>query len=144
MTDLTPEKIQEIVDGCKGVTPGPWKWRPDGQSDERFLFLGAQNGHTVLGVDGIGEDCWIESCNEKNIFHIARLDPDTVKELCKLALESKEAFEKGRNEGLEEAAKSLDAAAKEYGVYHDWILLVHILGREAVRFRDLIKQGEGQ
>jgi len=100
---LTRDHINAILAGCEGVTPGPWR-----------------KGNVIVGTKGpsgfvrhLFENCWPKtSQGEKDLSHIARLDPDTIRDLCRLALIGLDAETRVasaetavRNAALEEAAK---------------------------------------
>lgn len=87
-------RIEEIAKGVEGVTPGPWavydgcSWRRIGTApvlgrdydDCAVLYPNvASDGHPDMNA-GRGQDTYA------NLNHIARLDPQTVSELCRLAL----------------------------------------------------------
>jgi hypothetical protein len=70
---LTDDQIIALLDGCVGVTPGPWDYDygdlqawPDGEDKECVCI-----GTVPLG---------------RNIMHIARCDPGTIAELCERLL----------------------------------------------------------
>lgn len=94
---MNTEAIEAIERGCEGVTPGPWHYRPEKYDDWGWVrasktdsLLGelvanvrsharldedALNQHRINGTDPSGPTAQ----------HIARLDPQTVLELCRLA-----------------------------------------------------------
>jgi hypothetical protein len=71
---LTDEQIKAMLEGCKGVTPGPWQllgWGPMGlygKGDLRDAEYIARFRADLI-EDG-------------NAAHIARCDPTTIAELC--------------------------------------------------------------
>lgn len=73
MSDMTEARVREILDGLEGVTPGPWK----------------PEGYVVFGdwhASGPVATVFRNSDGFPTTRHIARLDPDTVRALCTLAL----------------------------------------------------------
>jgi hypothetical protein len=101
---LTSTKVKEIAAGTEGVTPGPWERVDcDNHTDRGKVhsyavsqFDAKWSPHIVdalnSGVaservesDEDGSYVWDEQ-GEKDLAHIANCDPDTVKELCRLAL----------------------------------------------------------
>jgi len=91
MTDseaLTEARVREIMVGCEGVTPGPWT---------ACLHIGVPDAHIRAEVHGCNICDVIEGTMslrgevthadmQANAKHIGRLDPDTVRALCTLAL----------------------------------------------------------
>lgn len=112
-TELTLEQIEEIECGCEGVTPGPWE--SDSTKSEGSYGSGEDvhegfdafeviapalypGGRPVIVCDTLNSDAgaieeeWDEDGHSawdeqgrKNMAHIARLDPSTVRALCTLA-----------------------------------------------------------
>lgn len=86
-TVVSEERLREILDGCEGVTPGPWGWAV---IDASMASLGVMPdpGHGdphVLSVSPCkscrGDEWEWGKCltpNEADASHIARLDPATV------------------------------------------------------------------
>lgn len=86
---LSDDDLRAILNGCEGVTPGPWKvydgcsWRRIGTApslgrdynDCAVLYPNvASDGHPDMNA-GRGQDTYA------NLNHIARLDPTTVKSI---------------------------------------------------------------
>jgi hypothetical protein len=82
---LTEKALRDMIDGCNGVTPGPWA--ANGISSEGLVWL-------------LSYSHWIASTNltpvrsdlvKVNAAYLSRCDPDTVRsiitELLELALE---------------------------------------------------------
>jgi hypothetical protein len=79
MSDMTEARVREILNGCEGVTPGPWK------------FEGSIYENMGAGVRSIPDDrgfaqLWNSDHVALDAAHIAHCDPDTVRSLCTLAL----------------------------------------------------------
>jgi hypothetical protein len=106
---MTPDRIQEILEGCEGVTPGPWYRESTENEDEEGKFtsfsLCADDGTIAdtlnsdiatlkeeqdITEDGVFYDL-VDIVGVQNIDHLSRLDPDTVRQLCLLALKGLEA-----------------------------------------------------
>jgi hypothetical protein len=80
MSDMTEARVRAILDGCEGVTPGPWtygaqwlgaKW----PRDTDYIYL------AQVPLNDYDSPRW-----NTDAAHLARLDPDTVRALCTLAL----------------------------------------------------------
>jgi hypothetical protein len=97
---LTDDEIKALLEGCEGVTPGPWvPWgslvtRPDNDNTLAMCYP------NIVADDDPGEDL---------ATHIARCDPQTIAELCTrlLSAEAKvkelekaerAAYERGRQD----------------------------------------------
>jgi hypothetical protein len=80
MSDMTEARVREILDGLEGVTPGPWIYAPGRDGDR-----GAEVYQRINDSD-VYEGYIAEADNRPVAAHIARLDPDTVRSLCTLAL----------------------------------------------------------
>jgi hypothetical protein len=96
MTDIT-RKLDEIEAGLEGVTPGPWLSGTSGFFQRHVLAPGGVNTYTgpVWGAiatcellneaDGEGRAWRAAGKPAINAAHIARCDPDTMRELVRLA-----------------------------------------------------------
>lgn len=99
MTDQAPlsvERIKEIRAGCEGVTPGPWKvatdlpsiaimaLNPDGTGGRRVVQTPNQNNYRRSGPS----EPWLGIESFSDAGHIANCDPQTIAQLCDLALRS--------------------------------------------------------
>ena len=83
---LSVEELNEIIAGCKGVTPG--EWTADGVKNDGFTSYEVtdQNGRSICDTYNAGaaeiiqEDGrpWDEQ-GRKNMAHIARLSPERVR-----------------------------------------------------------------
>jgi hypothetical protein len=93
------ERIEAVLAGLDGVTPGPWAYRPWQYDDWGVVRAPQGNGHDlapfIAHADagrGVTEDEKAEHRRNRtdpygaNAAHIARLDPDFVLQLCTLAL----------------------------------------------------------
>lgn len=79
---VSDERLREMLAGLEGVTPGPWVW------GARYIGVGnvmlgkytpiAQTPNGMIAPDG-GQ--W-----DANAAHIARCDPDTMRQVLTLAL----------------------------------------------------------
>lgn len=91
---VNAERLREIVDGCEGVTPGPWFYRPQEHDDwgwvratppsdggPGWLIATARRGRAEQpGEDDIHRSTQTDPYGE-NARHIARLDPATVRSI---------------------------------------------------------------
>jgi hypothetical protein len=84
MTDISDDKLNEILAGTEGVTPGPWVSegsRSAEEPDAGCAVIASNADHEVsnpsrgmvLWANGFRAEC------VNNAAHVARLDPDTVK-----------------------------------------------------------------
>ncbi len=89
---MTPDRIKEILEGCEGVTPGPW-----------YLVHNLVHDTASIGSDttAILTSSQV-SAVIKTFEHFTRLDPDTVRQLCLLALK-----------GLEQEWQPIETALKD-------------------------------
>ncbi len=85
---LTSTKVIEIAAGTEGVTKGPW--HQSRSHDQPLLAASFEIGSPSRGIAAkvYGLDA----------AHIANCDPDTIKELCRLALIGIEAERDGARE----------------------------------------------
>jgi len=78
---LTDEQVEEILEGCEGVTPGPWFDENPGDD----VTLGWVNDSDPLNDGGSLATTWAAGRpvgeGKINAAHIARLDPQTVSSL---------------------------------------------------------------
>lgn len=123
---MTREQIETILAGCEGVEPGPW------------IIVNEHQDASIRPEADAGPDIWTEvtkisfGCeNEddwsaKNAQHFRRLDPDTVRELCRRALVGLDAearaeimnhagFVAGQKAMRERAAKAARKATEQSG-----------------------------
>lgn len=70
-------RLDEMLVGMEGVTPGPWDVKTQEDWDAGFSFFGGPNGAFTFPVDGEPLD----------IAHIARCDPDTIRSIITELLE---------------------------------------------------------
>jgi len=100
-TDTLSERlIREIIEGCEGVTPGPWE--SDGIKNDGFMSYEVTdpNNRSVAdalnaGVIEVQEEegrGWDEQ-GRKNMAHIARLDPATVRSMATELLANRTALD---------------------------------------------------
>jgi hypothetical protein len=92
---ITLEKLDEIERGCEGVTPGPWEigaagdYQPDSKHGPDFTPIHSDTWGAFVSVvtstDNAGGRVGTSEQGQRNLAHIARLDPDTVRELVSLA-----------------------------------------------------------
>ena len=95
MTDITA-KLDAIEAGLKGVTPGPWNVEPRNRSKNFSVAFRPELKVCQTFGDSVAA--------EADAAHIARLDPNTVRELVRLARIGADA-PAIRAAALEEAAK---------------------------------------
>jgi hypothetical protein len=83
MTDLTLDRLEQIECGCEGVTPGPWTWGAQwlakrignsGRVAEDYMHL------AQVPLNDYDSPRW-----NTDAAHIANCDPDTIRELIRLA-----------------------------------------------------------
>lgn len=74
---MTREQIETILKGCEGVTPGPW------HKGNQIIGSKATTGFTRHLVENLWQQ---DQQGDKDFSHIARCDPATIRELCRLAL----------------------------------------------------------
>jgi hypothetical protein len=91
MTDIT-RKLDEIEAGLEGVTPGPWRryaksplvsrdtTRPDPHPETGSVLIAECGTYRDKELVPYNMDRWLSDA-----AHIARLYPDTVRELVRLA-----------------------------------------------------------
>ena len=85
---LTEEQIREILAGCEGVSEGPWKTHP--VDDTSIINSSGRDVATTCDSSQTErEDSYDVEYErmEKDASHIARCDPDTIRNLCELALD---------------------------------------------------------
>lgn len=69
---MTREQIEALLAGLEGVTPGP--------------YVISQDTHKWIDTIGLAaENCWSDN-RDADAAHFSRCDPDTIRELCRLAL----------------------------------------------------------
>lgn len=96
---VTPElraKIEAVRAGCEGVTQGPWRWE-----GSIYEHMGAE----IVAERGLAQ-LWQRENVVADAAHIARLDPDFVRQLCDLATHPLTAGAR-QSQGLEEALAGL-------------------------------------
>lgn len=98
---ISTEQLKEILDGCEGVTPGPWT---------RCLHvLPVRDAHIRAEIHGCNICDVIEGTEsmrgrvtradmEANSAHIARLDPDTVAAMATELLAAREVLSAAHKE----------------------------------------------
>jgi hypothetical protein len=84
---LTDDEIKALLEGCEGVTPGPWRPDPWDRNEGNVCANDVYVAQCVFG---------------KDIAHIARCDPTTIAELCTRLLSAEE-----RMKAAEEQASKL-------------------------------------
>jgi hypothetical protein len=100
---LTDDEIKALLQGCEGVTPGPWQllgWGPMGlygKGDLRDAEYIARFRADLI-EDG-------------NAAHIARCDPTTIAELCIRLLSAEAALTRIKNLVPNHPAGEIAAAA---------------------------------
>ena len=94
-TKLTTEQVEEILAGCEGVTPGPW--RISGLDADQHIAA-------PYGDDGIAFVSIAWEMRDPELRHIARLDPQTVASLATELLALRKRVEELEG-ALEDAAR---------------------------------------
>lgn len=75
---ITKEQLKAIIDGCEGVTLGPWEAKTQEEWDQGFKFFAGKQGAFTFPID----------MEPLDVAHVSRLDPATVKAMATLALQS--------------------------------------------------------
>lgn len=101
---LPLSRIEAILKGTEGVTPGPWLYRPyefddwgwirGGPPDADGRLWPVANARAGRLLSGDAYDTYrINNLDpfEANARHIANCDPQTIAELCALAIEGLKA-----------------------------------------------------
>jgi hypothetical protein len=93
---LTDDEIRALLEGTKGVTPGPWV----APQNRHYGFYVGRAGNP--DADPIACDC----NTDEDAAHIARCDPTTIAELCTrlLSAEAQLADCRGRHARTEQEA----------------------------------------
>lgn len=113
---LTDGQIRELLEGCEGATPGPWttcvtsihgkeygkRWVE--RADKELLLISGTGGARSYTREIVEAQKHDDS--DINAAHIARCDPDTIKELCTRVLAA-EARVKVLEDALKAAADSM-------------------------------------
>lgn len=94
MTELSNERLAEMLAGLEGVTPGPWAYRPWQYDDWGTVRAPQGNGHdlapfvaNVRAGRQVSEDELLIHRQKRtdpygaNAEHIARCDPDTMRSI---------------------------------------------------------------
>jgi hypothetical protein len=76
MSELTDDRLREIIAGCDGVTPGPWEMIDLGGNANAMV---CDTKDTILSVHRRTRPKAFETAIAA---HIARLDPQTVTAIC--------------------------------------------------------------
>lgn len=91
---MTREQIEAIRNGCEGVTPGRWIAAAKPSSVVGWPVV-SEAGRSIASMNyvhwsehnpAVSGDRTFNRESKANAEHIARLDPGTVSELCRLAL----------------------------------------------------------
>jgi hypothetical protein len=84
---MTLDEIDRIEAGLEGVTPGPWirSGIQQGGLDQHGKFLAAGPDGALLFFSPIGKTGKEQATCIRDLNHIARLDPDTIRSLLALA-----------------------------------------------------------
>ncbi|MDE2105109.1 MAG: hypothetical protein KGL39_48165 [Patescibacteria group bacterium] len=93
---MSDERLREILDGCEGVTPGPWKMQEiDTEGDEvgeAFIVGARQQGLIGVALPFPREIAYCDfSRVAANGRHFARLDPHTVRSMVSELLDRRAA-----------------------------------------------------
>jgi len=143
-TVVSEERLREILDGCEGVTPGPYEVEEIGNRDDgigKFTsyevtgLVGAGSRRSIIDTlnsgsmsieveyDEDGHSAW-DKQGERDTAHIARLDPATVASMARELLDRRTATPQSGGvvvKGLEWAKNgpaSLWTGELIFGVYY--------------------------
>lgn len=89
---MTREQIEALLAGLDGVTPGPWTAERSHPADSADCWwIKAPWSHPCIErfyktLAYVDHDSDADSTSTQDAAHIARCDPDTIRELCRLAL----------------------------------------------------------
>lgn len=90
-SEITEERLREMLAGLEGVTPGPWRRMESGSNT--FIVGHPEWPCRRNGVEGQWEVARLDDMVEEhpdevkaNARHIARCDPDTMRQVLTLAL----------------------------------------------------------
>lgn len=122
--EVSDDRLREIVAGCEGVTPGPYKVRHHPLDEGHFFVeapphiqkgtgIKAAYGIEVLGED-TGESFYPLEQKKRDAAHIARLDPQTVASMASELLAARQEIERQYHNAdgvLAEMRRRADAAA---------------------------------
>lgn len=80
--EISNERLEEMLAGLQGVTPGPWQ-RHEPEEEETLVITGDEHGETIVVVPWGRE---ITRAHEmgtahRDADHIARCDPDTMRSI---------------------------------------------------------------
>ncbi len=94
MTTLTEQAVRAAMEGCEGVTKGPWTL----DFDHAIHDVDLKNGvGWFLSIDsGLGQSDERESHDEfaATVEHLRRCSPEFIRALCEDWLRQREALEK--------------------------------------------------
>jgi hypothetical protein len=90
MSDVSDDKLREIIAGTEGVTAGPWthyrdKLRPGfGGIINEVQAVRSPTKHVapIVPWPGFDDSDRREAVHALNAAHIARLDPATIRSIC--------------------------------------------------------------
>jgi hypothetical protein len=112
---LTDDEIKALLEGCEGVTPGPWQMR---QTETLgFYVTECADSANLVAADIV---------TFYNAAHIARCDPGTIAELCTRLLSAE-----ARVRVLEDALRPFANADWIYQDEDDWAM-AQSLGEDEV------------
>lgn len=96
MTDLSNERLAEMLAGLDGVTSGPWN------EGDHWVFVSPASGVTSHALENVlGSDK-----PQANAAHIARCDPDTMRALLIELKAARLTLNQGVTREMEEAGRS--------------------------------------
>lgn len=112
MTAVDERLLLEIIEGCEGVTPGPWAIEPHvSYMDADYAQINGKGwgwfARVCVRVDGAPS-----KGGEANAAHIARLDPQTVHALATELLAARKEIA-GLREGLAKAERRAEMEANK-------------------------------
>jgi len=107
---ITPEQLDEMERGLEGVTPGGWIGRDLYAPYVDPSFVVARNPATSGGIGVLAR-----AFSSKDAAHIARCDPDTIRELVRLARLGAETEKGARNTAKSLTSEEYKAQRESFG-----------------------------
>jgi hypothetical protein len=93
MSDVSTDRLREILAGCEGVTPGPWS-RFEGVIGRETHVIQANEGEGTLLV--VPWDRAVDGNAHRDAAYIASLDPQTISAIISELVRRREADAGGK------------------------------------------------